>query len=336
MDEIRKEGSPNEDVSVGKRNNNRKKISVIVFVVLALIGIVTIYFYLRYKATHITTDDAFVDGHIHTIASKISGTVKKINVEDNQLVKKGDILVEIDPVDYEVKVKEASSVLGKERSKLSEVEAKIEASRQKLSELNAGMKAAKANLELQEANLKLAEIDFHRATKLYEQEAIPKQRYDNMKTGYEVSVSRVKSAAEQAKQAEMAVETQKALIKQAEASRSSQISVIKEKEAKLEYSQLNYGYTKLIAPADGYITKKTVEKGNQIKADQPLMAVVTLNDIWIIANYKETQLEKVRPGQKVKTGDLIASPPQGKLGANIHASIEGRVLTVDEAVVIEA
>ena len=93
MDEIRKEGSPNEDVSVGKRNNNRKKISVIVFVALALIGIVTIYFYLRYKATHITTDDAFVDGHIHTIASKISGTVKKINVEDNQLVKKGDVLV---------------------------------------------------------------------------------------------------------------------------------------------------------------------------------------------------------------------------------------------------
>lgn len=300
MDEIKKEGSAGSDTTGGKRNNNRKKISIIVFIALTVIGAVTVYFYLRYKATHISTDDAFVEGHIHTIASKVSGTVKKINVEDNQPVKKKAILVEIDPVDYEVKVKEASSVLGKERSKLSEIEAKIEASRQRLSELNAAMKAAKANLELQEANLKLATIDFKRAEKLYEKEAIPKERYDNTKTGYEVAVSRVKAAGEQVKQAEMAIETQKAIIRQAEASRPSQISFIKEKEAKLRAAELNYGYTHIPAPSDGYITKKTVEIGNQIEAGLPLMAVVPLDDIWVVANYKETQLEKVKPGQKVK------------------------------------
>lgn len=300
MDEIKKEGSAGSDTTGGKRNNKRKKISIIVFIALTVIGAVTVYFYLRYKATHITTDDAFVEGHIHTIASKVSGTVKKINVEDNQPVKKEAILVEIDPVDYEVKVKEASSVLGKERSKLSEIEAKIEASRQRLSELNAAMKAAKANLELQEANLKLATIDLKRAEKLYEKEAIPRERYDNTKTGYEVAVSRVKAAGEQVKQAEMAIETQKAIIRQAEASRPSQISFIKEKEAKLRAAELNYGYTHIPAPSDGYITKKTVEIGNQIEAGLPLMAVVPLDDIWVVANYKETQLEKVKPGQKVK------------------------------------
>ncbi len=300
MDEIKKEGSAGSDTTGGKRNNNRKKISIIVFIALTVIGAVTVYFYLRHKATHISTDDAFVEGHIHTIASKVSGTVKKINVEDNQPVKKEAILVEIDPVDYEVKVKEASSVLGKERSKLSEIEAKIEASRQRLSELNAAMKAAKANLELQEANLKLATIDLKRAEKLYEKEAIPKERYDNTKTGYEVAVSRVKAAGEQVKQAEMAIETQKAIIRQAEASRPSQISFIKEKEAKLRAAELNYGYTHIPAPSDGYITKKTVEIGNQIEAGLPLMAVVPLDDIWVVANYKETQLEKVKPGQKVK------------------------------------
>jgi membrane fusion protein (multidrug efflux system) len=300
VDEIKKEGSAGSDTTGGKRNNKRKKISIIVFIALTVIGAVTVYFYLRYKATHITTDDAFVEGHIHTIASKVSGTVKKINVEDNQPVKKEAILVEIDPVDYEVKVKEASSVLGKERSKLSEIEAKIEASRQRLSELNAAMKAAKANLELQEANLKLATIDLKRAEKLYEKEAIPRERYDNTKTGYEVAVSRVKAAGEQVKQAEMAIETQKAIIRQAEASRPSQISFIKEKEAKLRAAELNYGYTHIPAPSDGYITKKTVEIGNQIEAGLPLMAVVPLDDIWVVANYKETQLEKVKPGQKVK------------------------------------
>lgn len=300
MEEIKKEGSANSDISVGKGSNKKKKVSVIVFITLALIGVVVVYFYLRYKATHITTDDAYIEGHIHTIASKISGTVKGIYVEDNQPVKKGDILLEIDPVDYDVKVKEAASVLNKERAKLVEIGARIEASKRKLSELNATMKATKAKLELQEANLKLAEIDLKRAVNLYEKEAIPKERYDNTKTGYEVSVSRVKSAEEQLKQSEMAVETQKALIKQAEASMPSQLSVIKEKEAKLKAAELNYGYTKLPAPSDGYVTKKSVELGNQIQAGQPLMAVVPLDDIWIVANYKETQLEKVRPGQKVK------------------------------------
>ena len=300
MDEIRKEGPASEDIPEGKGNNKRKKGSIIVFVALALIGAVTIYFYLRYKATHITTDDAFIEGHVHTIASKVSGTVKKIHVDDNQPVRKGDILIEIDPVDYEVKVKSASATLNKERAKLIEIDAKVESSTRRLYELGAAMKAAKANLELQKANLKLAEIDFHRATKLYEKEAIPKERYDNMKTGYEVAVSSVQAEAEQLKQSEMAVETQKALIKQVEASRPSQVSFIKEKEAKLEAAELNYGYTKLLAPSDGYITKKSVETGNQIEAGQPLMAVVPLKDIWIVANYKETQLEKVKLGQKVK------------------------------------
>jgi len=300
VEKIKKEGSANSDISVGKGSNKKKKVSVIVFITLALIGAVVVHFYLRYKATHITTDDAYIEGHIHTIASKVSGTVKGIYVEDNQPVKKGDILLEIDPVDYDVKVKEAASVLNKEKAKLVEIDARIEASKRKLSELNATMKATKANLELQEANLKLAEIDLKRAVNLYEKEAIPKERYDNTKTGYEVSVSRVKSAEEQLNQSEMAVETQKALIKQAEASRPSQLSVIKEKEAILNAAELNYGYTKLPAPSDGYVTKKSVELGNQIQAGQPLMAVVSLNDIWIVANYKETQLEKVRPGQKVK------------------------------------
>jgi membrane fusion protein (multidrug efflux system) len=301
MDEIKKEEVPaNSDTTKVKGNNRRRKISIVVFITIAVIGAITVYFYLRYKATHISTDDAFVEGHVHRIAAKVSGTVKKINVEDNQFVRKGDILVEIDSADYEVKVSETSAVLGKERSKLSEIEAKIEASRRKLSELNAAIKAAKANLELQEATLKLATIDFNRAQKLYEKEAIPRERYDNAKTAYDVAGSKVKATEEQVKQVEMAVETQKAIIKQAEASRPSQISSIREKEAKLRAAELSYGYTRIPAPSDGYITKKTVEAGNQIEAGLPLMAVVPLDNIWVIANYKETQLERVKPGQKVK------------------------------------
>jgi membrane fusion protein (multidrug efflux system) len=300
VDEIKKENSEGLQIQKSKRNNKRKRLAIIVFSSLALIVALTIYFYLRYKATHITTDDAFIEGHIHTIASKVSGTVKGIYVNDNQPVKKGELLLEIDSIDYEVKVKETTSELNVEKAKLGEIEARIEASKKQLSELEAINDAAQANLELQKAKLKQAEIDIKRAESLYRQEAISKERYEKTRTDYEVAVAQAKATSEQLKQTEMAFETQKAVIIEAEAERISQLSVIKQMDAKAQAAKLNYEYTKNYSPSDGYVTKKSVEIGNQIQAGQPLMAVVTLDDIWIIANYKETQLGKVRSGQKVK------------------------------------
>jgi membrane fusion protein (multidrug efflux system) len=297
MEEIKKEDSGG---SKNIRNKRRKKIALVILVFLILIGAVSIFFYLRYKATHISTDDAFVEGRIHTIASKVPGPVKSISVRDNQFVKIGDLLLEIDPVDYDVKVKEASSKLSAERSKLNEIEAKIETSKKQLSEFQRNIEVERANLELQEANLKQADIDLKRAENLYKKDAIPKERYERTRTDYEVAVARVKAASEQLQHAKIAVETQKAIIKQSEAAKPSQLSIANEREAALRAEELNYGYTKICAPSDGYVTKKSVETGNQIEAGQPLMAIVPLDDIWIIANYKETQLEKVRPGQKVK------------------------------------
>jgi membrane fusion protein, multidrug efflux system len=286
-----------------KKNNNnsnkRKKLGFIVLAVVLLIGAVTLFFYLRYKAGHITTDDAFIDGRIHTIASKIRGTVSAIHVTDNQPVKKGDLLIEIDPADYVVKVEEASSGTSAEEAKLAEVEAQISVSKTQIAELNAGLEAAKANLELQEATFRQAVKDSERAENLYKSEAISKERYEKTMTSYTVVSAQVKAAREQLKQAEKALETQKAVVKQVEALRTAQQSAIKEKEAKLNAARLNFGYTKIYASSDGYITRKSIEVGNQVEAGQPLMAIVPLEDIWVTANYKETQLAKVRPGQKV-------------------------------------
>jgi len=283
-----------------KPDSRRKKIAIAVFGLIFIVGVVILYLYLGYRARHITTDDAFIDGRIHTIASKVNGTVKTVHAKDNQLVKKGDLLIEIDPLDYEVKVREALSALNTEKARLSEIEARIETSRRQLSELYAAIETARANLDLQEATLKQAERDMKRAEGLYKEEIIPRERYEKAETAYKVALAQVRSAREQLKRTEAAIETQRAIIKQAEAARSSQVSAISQKEALLRESELNYGYTRIYSPAEGYITKKSVEPGNQIKAGQPLMAVVPLNDIWIVANYKETQIEKIRPGQKVK------------------------------------
>ncbi len=253
-------------------NNQKKKKAFAIVGTTILIGLIAGYFYNSYRKTHVTTDDAFIDGNIHTIAAKISGTVKQIYIDDNQPVKAGDLLVEIDPADYGARLREASSSVSAEKAKLSEVETRIA--------------SAHANLELQRANLKLAETDKNRAEKLIKEQVIPQERYDRAMTAYEVAVAQVKAAEEQ--------------LRQAESQKLTQTATIRQKEAAASLAELNYQYTKIYAPTDGYVTKKSAQLGNQIQAGQPLMAVVALDDIWVTANFKETDMGNIRPGQAVK------------------------------------
>jgi membrane fusion protein (multidrug efflux system) len=302
-------------------NNRKKKIAITIFAVVLILGIVTGYLYVQYKKTHITTDDAFITGRIHTIASKVSGTVKTIYVKDNQVVKQGDLLLEIDPDDFDVRQKEASSGLEVEKSKLLELNSKLDTAGRQFEEFKSGVGAAKANLELQEANMRQTEKDMNRAENLFKENLIPEERFEKTKTEYAVAFARVKSAKEELKQAESRLETQKAFIRQAAAAIEPGRSLIKQKESSLAAAELNLSYTKIAAPSDGHVTRKSVEAGNQIQAGQPLMAVVTLDDIWVIANYKETQLDKVKPGQKVEI--KIDTYPGKKFKGKVESIMAG-------------
>ena len=210
--------------------NDPKKQKVIkILAGIILIGLVGAGIYIVKNLSRQTTDDAYIEGRIHTIASKVSGTVLKVNVDDNQSVKKGDLLVEIDPVDYILKVKEAA-----------------------------------ANLEVRKSTLEQSVRDRDRAESLFNGKVIPKEKYEFALTAYNLAKAQMSAAKQQ-----------------------------------LNISRQNLKYTKIYAPVDGYVTKKSVEIGNQIKAEQPLMAIIGLSDIWLTANYKETQLENVRKGQRV-------------------------------------
>jgi membrane fusion protein (multidrug efflux system) len=281
-------------------SGSKKKIALSIFALMVIVGLTALFFYTRYIKTHISTDDAFIDGDIYTIAPKVSGTVRNVYVSSNQLVKEGDILVELDEADYAVKVSEAASALEAEKAKTAEIESKIVAAKKRLAEAIARVEAVKAVNELQNANLEQAEKDRDRAENLYTKQAIPKEKYERALTAHKVALAQVRASSEDMNAVTLAVETQKAAVKQAEASKMSQLSIIKQKEAVLETAQLNSGYTKINSPADGYVTKKSVITGNQIKAGQPMMAIVSLEDIKVVANYKETEIERVRPGQKVK------------------------------------
>jgi membrane fusion protein (multidrug efflux system) len=252
-------------------NGQKKKKAFMIVGVVVVIGLIAGYVYNGYRKTHISTDDAYIDGDIYTIAAKVNGTVKAVLVDANQSIKKGDLLVEIDPADYNVRLMEAQSALNVEKAKLEESETKIA--------------SARANLELARVNLKLAETEKNRADKLIREQVIPQERYDRALTTFEVARAQVTAAEEQ--------------LRQAESQKITQASLIKQKDATASLANLNYEYTKIYAPADGYVTKKNVQPGNQIQAGQPMMAVVSLEGLSILANYKETELENIRPGQEV-------------------------------------
>ncbi len=220
---------------------------------------------------YISTDDAYIDGRIHAVAAKVGGTVLKVFIADNQAVKKGDVLVALDPADHEVKVKEARAALAAEQARLAEADARI--------------KGAEAALEVQGATLKQAMVDKARAGRLFAQGVLPKEKMEKADTACDLAKAQYAASEQGVAQARAAKELEQALIAT--------------RQASVEAAELNLSYTKVVASSDGFVTKRSVEEGNMVQPGQPLMAVVALDDIWVTANYKETQLGAVRPGQGV-------------------------------------
>jgi membrane fusion protein (multidrug efflux system) len=327
-----------------KKRGWRKLIILIILCALIAVGAGAVWWYLEYTRTHISTDDAYLDGRVHVVAPRISGKVVGIRVEENQHVARGDLLVEIDPTDYIVRAADADSALRVEKAKIPELNTRVAVARKKfqerkyqaesaaldlnlqktvLKQVEADIRRAEASVEAQAAKLKQAERDIRRAEDLYRREVISKEKYQNTQTAYDVAAAQLAVAKEQllqtrasrdtqlarVKQAEAdlmkeeaALGTQEEMIRQAEAAIPPQQALIRQKEAALKERQLNRSYTRIFSPVQGFVTRKTVEVGNQVQVGQPLMAVVPLDqeNIWITANYKETDLKRVKPGQRVK------------------------------------
>ncbi len=258
-------------MNLQKIKNGKVVIVHLAIAAAIVIGIFSTIYIIR-SFSRVTTDDAYITGRTHTIAARIMGTVSDVNINDNQNVKAGDVLVKIDPADYELKLRQAQAEVDAENARLLDAEA--------------GIKAMEANLELQQASLNQATLDKNRAEALYQKSAMPKEQYEKVITAYNIAAAQAKAANQQLEKAKSFKNLEDALIKQ--------------KQASLEIAQRDLGYTKIYAPSNGYVTQKSVELGNQIQPSQPLMAIVALDDIWLVANYKETQLKKVKPGQSVK------------------------------------
>lgn len=246
----------------------KKRILIPVLFVLCFVGFGLFVFLnsLKYQST----DDAFVEGRFISIAPKVSGQVVQLLVDDNDYVKKGQLLLEIDPADYQNKVDELENALQEAKSNKNVSGDNISKSEADLAGIN--------------KNLDFAKKDFDRYTKLKKNGLCTKQQYDAAETAY-------KEALE--KQAAM-----KAALNSAKSKDSASEANIGKIEAQLAQAKLNLSYTKIYAPQDGNISARNVEQGNYINVAQPVMAVVSPN-IWVVANFKETQLTHMKKGQSV-------------------------------------
>jgi len=305
---------------------------------VVLAAIVGLFLYYRNRES---TDDAQVDGHITQISSKVYGRVAEVLVNDNQAVKAGQILVKLDPRDYQAALDQAKAQLT-----LAESDAKsagIEVPRTQLNVQSGTSSAdaqraetsydqaktadlawAQANVEKSKANAALAQADLERYTPLLQKGEISKQQFDAAKANADATASGLKADQEKLAQAGRSIEIAKAqldaakakvqqaqagvvaakadtrqvIIRQADA--QGKIAKVEQARAAVEAAQLSLEYATVVAPVDGVATHKQVEVGQIVQQGQGLMVVVPLDNVWVTANFKETQLRSMQPGQKAE------------------------------------
>ncbi len=302
--------------------------------VLLLVGLVAVVggiFAWRYYSTHETTDDAQIDGDVYPISSRINGHIIAVEVENNEFVKKGTVLVRIDPTDYQVALEhaQASYAMAQARAQASDVgipitsvnsssgissaEAQVEQAQAAIAAAEKQSLAAQARVKETQANYAKARSDLARYEQLVKKDEVSQQQYDHALQTAEADSAAVTAAQSAAAAAVQNVALAQAQLAQAQAglrashagpqrvrvSRAEAQAAaagVKTAKAALDQAQLNVNYTVVRAPADGIIGKKSVEPGQNIGAGQALMAIVPVEGLYVTANYKETELKDMRPG----------------------------------------
>jgi membrane fusion protein, multidrug efflux system len=316
---------------VASRIKARRKL---IFIGAALVLLIAGFFLWRYLSSYESTDDAQVDVHLSPVSSRIAGYVIKVNVGDNQYVEKGAVLVEIDPTDYEVAVAQARANLANAEataqslnitipitsvstdSQLKYTASDVETAAAGIAAAQKQLVAAHAQVEEAEANDVKIQDDLRRYKLLVDKKEVAEQVYDQAVAASKASTANVAAAHANEAAAQQAVQQAQSRLEGSEANHRSaetapqQVSStrararaaladVDQKRALLQQAELNLQYTKIFAPASGEVTK-TVVVGLNVQPGQQLLTVVPLEEVWITANFKETQLRHMRVGQKAE------------------------------------
>lgn len=282
-----------------------KKSVKIVPIILAVVIIAGIIFGIKeyiYYSKHVDTDDAQIDGDISPVVTRVGGYVDSILFEENEKVTQGQVLVKLDERDYKIKLEQA---LAAERG----ANAGIDVSRSQISSTSANSSSAKAQVESAKAKLWQATKDYERYANLVQDGSITQQQFDQAKVQKEVAQASYQAAQDQYQAAVEQVGTTR-----------SQLEVtnigVNQRQADVDFAKLQLSYTNITAPATGIVSKKNVQKGQLVQAGQTLFSIVNENSIYVTANFKETQLEKIKTGAKVNL--VVDAYPDEKIDGEVY------------------
>jgi membrane fusion protein (multidrug efflux system) len=248
-----------------------------------VVAVVAVYYFL-FIAPYEDTDDAFIDGYVTLISPRVSGPVVKLLITDNQEVKAGDELVEIDPNDYETSLARANADLAAANSQVDVSEAQVEVDESKVIEAQASVVAAEAENARAAADLKRYQDVESRAVS---------------KTDYDLALQKARSAQADLDAANSQVKAAQASVTLSKAAVETAMAAVGQAQARLDQAKLNLSYTKIVAPFDGRITARSVQLGNYLSPGEVLFALMP-RYVWVTANFKETQLTDMRPGDPVE------------------------------------
>jgi membrane fusion protein (multidrug efflux system) len=256
---------------------------IIIVSAVLLVAIIGGLLYWLHARHFVSTDDAYIDGHVVQIAPQVPAPVIALHVDDNQLVHKGDLLVELDPTDYEVAVEQSKAQVAVSQGRLAQQQAQLDAAKASVAQAAAEVDAAQVSLDNATADLQRYQTVDERARS--------RQQLDN-------AIATQKNAQAQLEQAKARKVSAEANVSTAAASIQAAEGDTRVSEANLKRSQVNLGYCRIYSPADGRVTQRTVEVGNYVQTGASMFMLVS-PDIWVTANFKETQLKHMQPGQPV-------------------------------------
>jgi membrane fusion protein (multidrug efflux system) len=270
-------------------------------VILLVAGAAAGVYYVTAIAPYESTDDAFIDGHVMSIAPQVAGQVVSLSVKDNEAVKQGDVLFQIDPRDYQMKLDEARADLAATQSRLDQTKAEFAVDQAKDAQEQASVTAA-------EADASRAQTDLQRYLAV-ESRAVAQSQIDLAQDQASTTAAQVAVAKNRALAADAQVNLSQADIKTAEAN-------VERAQAVVDQAELDLSYTKVTAPEDGFVTHRSVEIGNYVQPGQATLAIVP-PQVWVIANFKETQLAYMHPGQPVEI--TLDAYPQHKFHGHVDS-----------------
>jgi membrane fusion protein (multidrug efflux system) len=326
-------GSDRNDEEMQPEKSSRRKFIVIAVLIFLVVGASLFYWHSTFTED---TDDAQIDGNLYQVSSRVTGQVIKVYVDDNQQVQAGQLLAEIDPKDYQVALEQALANLASAqaaaiqanvnvpitstsvRTNLSTTGSDVQGAMAAVAQAQKQEQASEARVDQAKANALKAKLDVERYTPLVQKDVISKQQFDAavaQASGTSAAVieaqADVIARRESVREAQQRLEQAKFQASESRTNGPQQVRVqeakanaaqaeVQQAQAKVDQARLNLSYTHITAPTTGIVNKKNVQVGANLSIGQDLLTIIPLTDLWVTANFKETQIQHMHPGQAVK------------------------------------